>query len=285
MHKKDTEKRLACFVMVLALVLFGKPVSTFAFIDNGFYISVHKCRKLLKESKQAILVDVREKKQFESYRIPGSIHVPLHFIKARSFLKGKPVVLVNEGYRSDELEALAGELNAEGFQLQILSGGLNAWNRSGGKLAGNLYEAKQLNLISPQECFLKQTATNHLVVDASPDPMPESLPLIPGMVQVAFSDAKGGASELVKAILTRNSVAPFAVLITTKDGHGYEKLEKTLLSEGITNMFFLDGGLDRYRQFTDEVAVMKNPSVKTVAGGGCRTCPGFAHDDSIATDQ
>jgi len=285
MMKKASQEALACIVVVLVLLCAGQAVAAVEYKDAGPYISVEKCRKLLKDLKKALLVDVRAKEQFESFRIPGSINIPLHFIKTRSFLKGRPVVLVNEGYRSGHLEARAAELKQEGFQLLILSGGLPAWNRSGGEITGNLFEAKQVNRISPQDCFLELKSNNHLVIDASADPAPESLSLIPGLLQVVSSDQKGGSSELVKAILTRNSVAPFSILMTNKDGQGYEKIEKALLAEGISNVFFLEGGLDGYSRFIQDVAMMRRSHVKQVSGGGCRTCPGFTQENSIATGQ
>jgi len=61
------------------------------------------------------LIDVRSDSEFSSFRIAGSINIPLHQIKTKEFLKKLPVVLVSEGRNTSQLEMACKELELSGF--------------------------------------------------------------------------------------------------------------------------------------------------------------------------
>jgi len=79
-------------------------------------ISVESVLKKLREKQDIILVDVRKKSEFEKFRIPGSISVPLFAVKTKTFLKAKPLVLVNEGYGYRQVEQEVAHLRDSGFR-------------------------------------------------------------------------------------------------------------------------------------------------------------------------
>ena len=81
---------------------------------------------------EAVLVDAREESEWETGRIPGSIHVPLSQIRnrgSRGLPGGKGLVLV---CRSGARSALAAAmLSDDALKAANLSGGIRAWVREG----------------------------------------------------------------------------------------------------------------------------------------------------------
>ena len=82
---------------------------------------------------EVVLVDVREKSEWETGRIPGSVHVPLSQIRNRGsnvLPEGKELVLV---CRSGARSALAASVLSTDDNLKAanLAGGFQAWVREG----------------------------------------------------------------------------------------------------------------------------------------------------------
>ena len=79
----------------------------------------------------AVLVDVREKSEWQAGHAPKARHIPLAQLPARSreLPTGRPLVTVcRSGARSRRAAAL---LAAEGREVVNLAGGLHAWARAG----------------------------------------------------------------------------------------------------------------------------------------------------------
>jgi rhodanese-related sulfurtransferase len=99
-----------------------------------------------------LLVDVRNASQFEHYRIPGSLNIPLSFVKTKEFLRQRPFALVNEGRSSAALEAACKELRAAGFkQAGVLRGGLAGWRSAKGAVEGDVLAQRGLLRMRPVE--------------------------------------------------------------------------------------------------------------------------------------
>src|SRR5215208_3750723 len=87
----------------------------------------------LKRSAEIKLLDVRSPAEFEAVHIPGSYNVPLdqlpeHRHELRSL--ERPLVLVcRSGARAHQAELLLREIGL--WQLSVLDGGLQAWERAG----------------------------------------------------------------------------------------------------------------------------------------------------------
>jgi len=84
--------------------------------------------------RNAVLLDVREPKEFEGGRLPGALHIPLSQLAGRSSelakMVARPVVAYCDlGRRS---RAAAGALSKAGFQeIYSLQGGIAAWKKDG----------------------------------------------------------------------------------------------------------------------------------------------------------
>jgi rhodanese-related sulfurtransferase len=84
--------------------------------------------------KNALLLDVREDKEFEGGKMPDAVHIPLSQLDARGSelarMSGRPVVVYcSRGQRS---RSAAGTLAKLGFaEIYSLHGGLKAWKDAG----------------------------------------------------------------------------------------------------------------------------------------------------------
>lgn len=108
-----------------------------ATLSTSETISVAELRQLRDEHPDLRILDVRTGGEFESVHIPGSLNVPLdtlgQHVKSLADVD-RPVVLVcQSGGRATQAH---GKLRAAGKQtLQILDGGIAAWQAGGGDVA------------------------------------------------------------------------------------------------------------------------------------------------------
>jgi rhodanese-related sulfurtransferase len=103
----------------------------FLFKPKGHSLSAAEAKALL-DAGEAILVDVREDKEWAAGHIPGALHAPLsRFAEAGPKLpKGKRVILYClSGMRSGQALGLCGKL---GLSIDTqMAGGINAWRQAG----------------------------------------------------------------------------------------------------------------------------------------------------------
>ena len=98
----------------------------------NYEITTHELRELLSGdgNSSCILLDVREKWEFEEARIEGSILMPMGEVPARANQELDPdthiVAICHHGMRSMSVTAW---LREQGFErAQSLSGGIDAWS-------------------------------------------------------------------------------------------------------------------------------------------------------------
>lgn len=88
---------------------------------------------LMMNKDEAVIVDVREKKEYSEGRIAGSIHIPYDSLKERALelkkFEGKQIILVD---KMGQHSGMAGKLlQTEGFQnVCRMSGGIAEWKTS-----------------------------------------------------------------------------------------------------------------------------------------------------------
>jgi rhodanese-related sulfurtransferase len=85
-------------------------------------------------SGNAVLLDLREKAEYEAGRLPNAIHIPLSQLKDRTTelakFAGRPLVAYCE--RGQRTRTAAGALAGAGFtDLYHLDGGIRAWKDAG----------------------------------------------------------------------------------------------------------------------------------------------------------
>jgi len=244
--------------------------------NPAFSISVESVLRQLREKQEIILIDVRDGKDFEKFRIPGSINIPVFAVKTKAFLKNKPLVLINEGYNNTKLEKECRRLRDSGCtKVWVMNGGLNFWRQKGGPLQGDVFAQKELNTISPRTFFAERNFEDWLVIDVSESRKPEALYLMPQGIHVPFSsDPTRFRSELKKGVDKHKNHAFLLVLIFNEDGRQYKKIEKVVNQSKIKNVFYLKGGLQGYKKFLQKQALIRQPTdslKKTLRK--CARCP------------
>jgi rhodanese-related sulfurtransferase len=228
--------------------------------NAALLVEVRSVLRRLEKGDPLVLVDVRSPEAFERVRIPGSLNIPLQFIRTKPFLKTAPVVLVNQGFG---LQALAGEcqrLQSAGFAVSVLKGGLCAWHRAGGPLEGDLGAAAEFSRVTPQDAYLEKDAASRLVVDVSGVRSQTSRQAFPHAVHIPLEENSTDVLERLQTALDQRPDARFsAPLILSESGLEYDQVEQVLGQAGFESVFFLAGGIAAYRRYLADLARLWPP--------------------------
>jgi len=284
MIEKNTYKIISSAILIIAITAFPnylsakeKPVALkLKKHDSSLSVSVDSVLYKLKQKQNITLVDIRKPEEFEKVRIPGSINIPLHAVKTKTYLKLQPVVLVNNGYQYTLLEKECKKLNKKGFKAKILKGGLNSWRKRKGPFAGDVFAQKELNRVSPRAFYQEKNFANQVVIDVSKTQKKETKRFITQAVHLPFTyNSKGKSSARFSGKLSRiaKKSSFISVLIFNEHGKGYEKIEKTIEKSGLNNVFYLKGGLKGYKKYKEHLALSRQPRssrLKTV--NKCKNC-------------
>lgn len=239
-----------------------------AAIEADYSIAVTAAELLnkTKQNRRMTLVDVRSPDEFERLRIPGSISVPLHAVKTKAYLKAQPFVLVSAGYEWRDLETECKRLQQSGFKPSILFGGLVAWQSQGGPVEGDRLLVATYKEISAHLFFHEKDYKDIKVFDVSTKPIPDAQKLIHGNVHVK------NIESLVKR--TKQDGPTYrAIVLFNENGEQYEKFDAALKKAGISNLFYLKGGISGYRHFLENTTLSrKSRAERVVTLGGCGTC-------------
>ncbi len=279
-QKAISRKHLVIFMRLASLILLlsGFPYSTFGAsnaivsakpqnpinvsikqYDASFAVTPKVVLYKLKYKKGITLIDIRSPQDFERLRIPGSMNIPLHFIKTKTFLKPTSIVLVHEGFGYSRLISECRRLKALGFTISILDGGLPAWHRKGGWLVGDLLALKDIKDISPQEFLPESRYGNVLLINVSPDRTADSVQILPHAVYlpnlIHSSASQNSLRQMIKA--RRNRMFQ-SILVFSSTGEGYAEIKRILGKKRI-NVFYLQGGLFAYQQYLENLALSWQP--------------------------
>lgn len=247
---------------------------------SKFGVSKKSVSRKLQEKQELILIDVRNSRDFERFRIPGSVNIPLFAIKTKSFLKGKPLVLISERSGHKELDQEGEVLARSGFAVSILNGGLFQWKQEGGLLEGDGFAQRELNKISPQAFFAEQASGNWVLVDISQAEKLGGHPKSVQRIHIPYAnDPARFVSELKAAVRNRADRNCSFILICDEDGKKYEAIERPIQQAGLTNVLYLKGGFQEYRVFERQ----QSSSSRGEDGAGkrkiiraskrCKSCP------------
>lgn len=241
--------------------------------DVSFAISVKSALYKLRQNQSVTLIDISSRQDFERLRIPGSMNIPLHFIKTKPFLKSESIVLVHAGFGYSRLIAECRRLNALGFQISILDGGLPAWHRKGGRLFGDLLALNDMRAISPRELLPEKSYGDVLLIDVSPDQTAESIRTLPQAVHLPNLIDSASSQDRLQQIIKDRRNQPFqSLLVVSRMGEGYAEVKRMLDIKRI-NAFYLQGGLSAYEQYLENLALSwKSRESRTRSLSNCKRC-------------
>lgn len=228
---------------------------------------------------QLTLVDVRSKADFTRLRVPGSVHIPLFALRTKTFLKGKPFVLVGAGLSTRQLDQRCSELRSEGFPCEgYLDGGLKHWAERGGPILGDRFVLQRMREIPPEHLPSPRGEPNlsMVAVGLSSEELTglgsSEVGMLPGV-----DDPDGFLSGL-RALAPRSpGAALLRVVLVPKGGEEVEALRRLLDARpsaqlrGIST-YFLQGGLEGWRAYQRVMALTREPRT-AVRARPCGSCP------------
>jgi rhodanese-related sulfurtransferase len=217
-----------------------------------------------------LFVDVRRPEAFDRLHIPGSLNVPLFAVKTKSFLRGRQVVLVSDGFARSALVKDAGSLRRVGIRAAVLSGGLVAWHAAGGKLEGDLFALEESRRVTAAMFEKERGRSDLLVIDAVDSE--QSRALLPETAlpekQVIAAGGKAAPGEVKPS-----SLAGKTVLVVTEDGRGAEAIGRKLQASDVAAVFYLEGGFFAFEQYRQQAARMADPGAEQwVRVSECKPC-------------
>lgn len=228
--------------------------------------------------QDVLLVDVRPSRSFSRVRIPRSVNIPLFAVKSKTFLRGKDVVLVNEGFQVSLLERECRTLQSVGMKsVRVLEGGIVSWAAMGGPLEGDAVALQELRMVDPGALAAEGASRAHLsiVIEGSAE---KTSSLLPDARYVPFDSGGEGFLTRLGATLRDAGVGRSStVLLVDGTGSTYARLQVLLRDAKFrganpANIYFLAGGLEGYRAYLErQMALIKG--LERVGRGGCPDCP------------
>lgn len=212
------------------------------------------CLTLLSEidklpaSNEINFVDVRLPEEYARYHIAGSINIPLHIVRMKEFLKTIPVILVNEGRCTSELENTCRELKQSGFKnISVLDGGLLGWHASQRPLDGDPIELSRLDHISAEELFEVRALANWTVIELSASGKNNDIrSWLPANVITLPLNSITSVSSTILQLRKKNPQEK--VLLIADGDNTYRRIDVQLEKSGIASgVLYLDGGIKGYR--------------------------------------
>ncbi len=252
-----------------------------------FLVDVEKAKSLTSQSPRTVFVDVRPEDDFMLAHIPGSLHLPLHHIKTKPYLKDLNLILVNRGFSLDSLRSEAKSLTEKGFSIHILAGGLAAWVQQGEKLSGSQPSTNDFHLISSFDFLAELHSTSRksfdiFFVSDSADDDDDSFTTI------------GGKSLTVKKVSHLGEIQHHStgaergyapVLICTA------KSTETSIPAGLAaelqqTVFLLESGLEGLKKARGTITAMQKPKeMRTAIIEPCSICPSPETETSSSSEQ
>jgi len=205
------------------------------------------------------LIDVRSDSEFSSFRIAGSINIPLHQIKTKEFLKKLPVVLVSEGRNTSQLEMACKELELSGFRnIAVLDGGLFAWYSDNRVLEGDVAEQANLNRMTAAELFEMRSSPSLTVIDISASGESKELKSwLPAKVIKISANSKSKSKYLARIsseILKLRKKSPQKkLLLISDDDVVYQQVDNKLRNAKVSSgVLRLARGMNGYREHVEK---------------------------------
>jgi rhodanese-related sulfurtransferase len=270
------------FLLIMALIMprtgFGSTASSGAKPHANTDASISKtvtAAMFEHKEKKIFLIDVRRATEFQRYHIPGALNIALHAVKAKAFLKSKPVVLLNNGYEVGVLADTCRALRQNGYKAFVLAGGLYAWKAAGGSLTGESFARREMNLISASQ-FQRERAVEHQkIVHLTGSTTTKGAAMVPGAEVMLLSDREKAIARVRSWIKAKNANPFTRIVLMTATGKENHRIQRWLVDAGLhRQVFILKGGLKAYqKQLEFGVLARKSKRERKKSIGGCPTCP------------
>ena len=265
-----------------SLSLFITPLTVNAspYCDLSLAVTAKSVIQKMSLGKRIAIIDVRSQEDFERLRIPGSINLPLHAIKTKSYLKQTPIVLLDEGFSYNRLSGVCKILNQEDFNAKVLYGGLLAWDDFGGRLDGDMHLLRGHRRVTFEEFFSEKDYGNQLVVYVGKEASDDSD--LPAGIHLSMgSDPKKWAAQLKPHLKNAVTYPYVSVVLISKDDLDRDRVLTLAASANVRHWFLLEGGITGYLNKLINIALAAKPKdqhIKII--GACPQCKNASDSDS-----
>ncbi|BBO84892.1 hypothetical protein DSCO28_54580 [Desulfosarcina ovata subsp. sediminis] len=234
--------------------------------ETDLLISAKPLIQRIGKGERILLIDVRPESDFKALHIAGAVHVPLHFVKTKPYLKDSPVVLVAQGLADRRLVPVCRELRKKGIDAQFLDGGMNAWRHAHGPMVGDRVRQMEYDRISAADFFREKNYADRIVCDISAIRSPAAEQLMPYALHLPLS---GDSVNLDKIRKYKTET----LLVVSEDGRGYADAGHHLLRAGFERVFFLESGVNAYRTYLEGLAQSWQPrGQRMLRISACKEC-------------
>ena len=237
-------------------------------------ISAPALLERVKAGQPLYLVDVRRPSDFTALHIPGAMNMALAFVKTKSQLKDRPLVVIDRGLSFQRLAPACRTLRRLGFEVRILDGGMAAWSRCHGPVVG--YPAAQIDysFISPADFFLEKDDPRRVVCDVSTGRGPEARTLMPYAIHLPLvAGGREWAGRIQRFKAARFGRPDTALIVVDAYGSTYADLAAAFEHAGVKNVFFLTGGRRAYEKYLEGLTRSWQPQKdRRLVVNPCRKC-------------
>ncbi len=243
------------------------PIFGFAANSDIFISPDYAALQLKKKNYEYQIVDIRQEQEFKKIHIPGSINIPLHFIKTKRYLKKKTIIIADKGFYYRQIKEECKKLKKLNFNVQILNGGLNTWLTKKLPIKGDVFSKEEFFLIDPRKVYQEQSIHPILFVDSS-EKKPQSYSF---ENVILLKPKKEQSFKKITKFIKANPNG--SILVFNNFGEDYNEIRNQMLSKKINNLFFLKGGLNAYNKYLHNLELAKAPKqerLKTIQK--CRDC-------------
>jgi len=283
-------RRVAALLPVIALVLIADAAACASSAidlpsilvardpiawDNSLAVSAADAVERYRKHQGLILVDVRSESDHTLARIPGAMHIPLAFVHTKTFLKGRPFILVGNGHDSVPLLKACRDLQSRRFKARLLAGGIQGWLAAEGPLEGNPAALIPRREMRPEAFFREKDIEGRLVLYvAGDDERQDGDAFLPYALHITPEENPAQIKKMIAAARpSAGDAADLPPLVFTPDGRGHDRIAARLARAGCAPVLFLEGGLAAYRTYLTGTLQARRPReerLKTV--GGCQGC-------------
>lgn len=212
---------------------------------------------------RTVLVDTRPPRQYARIRAAGSLNVPAHQIQAKRFLRGKTLLLLEDGHSYRKLESVAARWADKGGKAFIVEGGLSAWAATVGQLEGPGHPG-DARAISPN-AYLSERDYGHwrtvAVVRNEGESTTKSIDMQATLTFDTAPERLRSEIETLSRPAVEGELLPL-VLVVAEAGEGYPRIQAALGDSAPWNVFYLSGGAQAYEQHLARVSAVhrRDPS-------------------------
>jgi len=265
----QNKMNLKYFIIFFICLLWLNPMPGLA--NTEFISPNYVAMQLKKKNPKYLIIDIRQAREFKKIHIPGSINIPLYFIKSKRYLKKKIIIIADKGFYYRQIKEECKKLKKLNFDVRILNGGINTWLTKSLPIKGSVFSQEEFYLIDSRKVYQEQSIYPVLFVDSSAKTHKSK------NLKVIFSNIislNTKTQQLFTEIIKYNKANPTgSILVFNNFGEDYNELRNQMLAKGINNLFFLKGGLNAYSKYLHNLELAKAPKqnrLKTMQK--CRDC-------------